>query len=191
MLHIRCALPSWEPGELSGSCAGCHTATGQAWVQENEHRMLLCRAGAPSCAVSGRLARRRQSSDARRGRRCSRGAAGCRLAGYSKEQQKQTSANTNRRRCSPSRKPFLKRRCTSFRWRMRPVPVVLRPMAFTLQLSAVRHVPTGAHCSGPAARIQRPPRGPATLDGPPAAILLGAWPPVAADRPCPGAMLAD
>lgn len=37
---------------------------------------------------------------------------------------------------SPSRKPFLKQRCTSLRWRMRPVPVVLRPIAFTLQLSA-------------------------------------------------------
>lgn len=41
-------------------------------------------------------------------------------------------------RCSPSRKPFLKRRCTLFRCFMRPVPVVLRPIAFTLQLSADR-----------------------------------------------------
>lgn len=41
-------------------------------------------------------------------------------------------------RPSPSRKPLRKRRCTTLRWRMRPVPVVLRPMAFTLQLSAER-----------------------------------------------------
>lgn len=43
-------------------------------------------------------------------------------------------AATGRR--SPSRKPFLKRRCTLRRCFMRPVPVVLRRMAFTLQLSA-------------------------------------------------------
>jgi len=34
----------------------------------------------------------------------------------------------------PSRNPFLNRRWTSFIWRMRPVPVVFRRMAFTLQL---------------------------------------------------------
>jgi hypothetical protein len=35
----------------------------------------------------------------------------------------------------PSRKPLLKRRCTVFMYRMRPLPVVLRRMALTLQLS--------------------------------------------------------
>jgi hypothetical protein len=41
-------------------------------------------------------------------------------------------------RHSPCWKPFLKRRCTSFRCCMRPVPVVFLPLAFTLQLSAHR-----------------------------------------------------
>jgi hypothetical protein len=35
----------------------------------------------------------------------------------------------------PSRKPFLKRRLTSDKWRMRPVPVVFLRVAFSLQLS--------------------------------------------------------
>lgn len=43
---------------------------------------------------------------------------------------------------SPSRKPFLKRRCTLRRCLVRPVPVVLRRMAFTLQLSAARQTGT-------------------------------------------------
>ena len=38
----------------------------------------------------------------------------------------------------PSRNPFLKRRGRSLRWRMRPVPVVLRRMALLDQLSGGR-----------------------------------------------------
>lgn len=37
----------------------------------------------------------------------------------------------------PSRKPFLARRGRSLRWRMRPVPVVLRRMALLAQLSVI------------------------------------------------------
>lgn len=38
---------------------------------------------------------------------------------------------------SPSRKPFLNRRASVFIYRMRPVPVVLRPMAFCPHWSAI------------------------------------------------------
>ena len=40
----------------------------------------------------------------------------------------------------PSRKPFLARRGRSLRWRMRPVPVVLRRMALLAQLSVFFYV---------------------------------------------------
>jgi hypothetical protein len=36
----------------------------------------------------------------------------------------------------PSRKPFLKRRESVLRWRVRPVPVVFLLLAFSLQLTA-------------------------------------------------------
>ena len=39
---------------------------------------------------------------------------------------------------APSRKPFLKRRGSVLRYLMRPVPVVLRPMALVDQLSVER-----------------------------------------------------
>ena len=35
----------------------------------------------------------------------------------------------------PSRNPFLKRRCSSLRWRIRPVPVVFLRLALMLQLT--------------------------------------------------------
>ena len=51
----------------------------------------------------------------------------------------------------PSRKPFLKRRGRCFSDRVRPVPVVRRPIAFLLQLSA----PAGTKARQPAPRIPK------------------------------------
>ena len=47
-----------------------------------------------------------------------------------------------------SRKPFLKRRATEDRWRMRPVPCTFLRLALMLQLSADEHTHAGTRARG-------------------------------------------